>query len=158
MDFTRAAALKRGILLFWALWISVVVAMNVGDVLKAMGILPADWKLASGNYHAIVDVTKVYGTPHWLDMVLLLGVILWEGVAAALFWWARARYRDGHRSRWRAVYLAFSSLLALFGTFILTDELFHAYKVEGDHRGIAVLLLASLLALQLLPDRLPSSG
>lgn len=157
VDFTRAAVLKRGILLFWALWISVVVAMNVGDVLKAAGILPANWKLASGNYHAIVDVTKIYGTPRWLDLALLLAVIFWEAVGAMLFWWARARYRTGHRSRWRAVYLAFSSLLALFGTFILTDELFHAYKVEGDHRGIALLLLASLLALQLLPDTLPPS-
>lgn len=150
---TRSGLLKRGILLFWLLWISIVVLMNCGDALKAAGLLPSDWKLASGNYEAIVRVTSEYGTPRWLDFLLLIGVILWEGVCSALFWWAFRCYRRGHRRHLQAVSLAFTSLLALFGVFILTDEVFHAYKMEGDHRGIAILLLASLLALYLLPDR-----
>lgn len=152
-DYTRAGLLKRGMLLFWALWISIVVLMNVGSALKATGVLPGDWKLASGNYAAIAHVTGVYGTPKWLDLVLLLGVILWESLAASLFWWALRRYWIAAPRRWHAVYLAFTSLLALFGTFILTDEIFHTYKMEGDHRGIAVSLLVSLLAMHLLPDR-----
>jgi hypothetical protein len=151
--YTRAAILKRGILLFWSVWISVVVTMNVFDGLKALGLLPENWKAASGNYKAIVDATARYGTPHWLDAVLFLGVILWEGLAMVLFWWALRRYRAGHFRRWRAIYLAYTVLLGVFGAFIVMDEIFHEYRVEGDHRGISVLLLVSLMALQLLPER-----
>ncbi len=155
--YTRAGILKRGILLFWAIWISIVTLMNVGDAFKAAGLLPPDWKLSSGNYDAIVHVTSIYGTPRWLDFLLLLGVIVWESVAMVLFWWALRRYWTAASRRWHAVYLAFISLLALFGVFILTDEIFHKYGLEGDHRGIAMLLLASLIAIQLLPDRVSGS-
>jgi hypothetical protein len=151
---TRAGILKRGILLFWSLWVSVVVAMNVADLLKAVGVLPAEWTLASGNYDAIVRVTEhITRLPAWLDVLLLAGATLWETVCLVLFWWAYRVWPSRRPDRWPAVYLAFAGLLALFGGFILIDELFHAYKTEGDHRGIAVLLLASLLALQLLPER-----
>lgn len=151
--YTRAGVLKRGILVFWTVWISVVVLMNLGDALKAAGVLPSGWKVASGNYEAIVKAGQVYGTPHWLDYVLFLGAILWEAICMGLFWRALRRFHLGHSRRWRAVYLAFTSVLALFGAFILADEVFHEYRMERDHRGIALLLLASLLALQLLPDR-----
>ena len=152
-QYTRAGLLKRGILRCWLGWIGVVVFMNVGDALKTAGLLPSDWKLASGNYEAIVQVTSVYGTPKWLDYLLFLGAIVWEVACMVLFWWAFRRYHTRHSRRWRPIYLAFTGLLALFGAFILADELFHKYKMEGDHRGIALLLLASLLALQLLPDQ-----
>ena len=154
-SLSRAGLLKRGLLLFWCLWITIVVMMNVGDALVAMGLFPDDWKLASGNYHAMVTVTSVYGTPHWLDGLLFAGVILWESVCMVFFWRAFGRYRSGTAGHWRTIYLAFTGLLALFAGFILADEVAHKYGIEGDHRGIAILLLASLLALQLLPDRLP---
>lgn len=145
--------IKRGILLFWALWITVVVVMNVLDELKALHVLPPDWSLSSHNYDAIVKVTSnVHGLPRWLDALLLFGVIVWETIAAVLCWRAFRLFRRNSRRRLRAAYTALTSLLALFGTFILTDELFHAFKVEGDHRGISVLLLVSLFALQFLPD------
>jgi hypothetical protein len=156
-QYSRAGPLKRGILLFWALWITIVVLMNVADALKALGRLSGDWKLASSNYEAIVRITARYGTPHWIDSLLFIGVMLWEALAMALFWTAFRHYRMGDSIRWRTVYLAFSSLLALFGAFILSDEVFQAFKMEGDHRGISILLLASLLALQLLPDRIRES-
>jgi hypothetical protein len=155
--FSRAGLLKRGVLLFWPCWISIVVFMNIGDALKACGLLPDQWKLASGNYEAIVRVTGDFGTPPWFDMVMFMGILAWEALCTALLWRAFSRYRRGTADRWRAVYLAFSALLGLFGLFILGDELFHAYKMEGDHRGIAALLLVSLLALHVLPDRLPET-
>lgn len=149
----RSRLLKRMILLFWSVWISVVVVMNIGDGLKALGVLPNDWKVSSGNYEQIVKLARVYGTPHWLDFLLFLGAVAWESVCVVLFWWALLRFTRLHRRSWRLVYLAFTGLLALFFAFILSDEIFHAYVTERDHRGIAVLLLASLLALQLLPER-----
>jgi hypothetical protein len=76
----------------------------------------------------------------------------WEALAAVLFWWSYRRWRTGHPRAWRTVYLAFTVLLAVFALFILGDEVFHAYRDERDHRSIAILLLASLLTLQLLPE------
>lgn len=154
-DRTRARLLKRGILLFWSVWISIVVLMNSGNALKAAGFLPSDWKLSSGNYQAIAHVTAIYGVPHWADAILFAGVILWESVALILFWRAFRTYPRSGASSWRAIYLAFTTLFGLFAAFILTDEIFHDYKVEADHRGIALLLLVSLLAMHVLPDRLP---
>jgi hypothetical protein len=90
-------------------------------------------------------------------MVLFIGILAWEVLCMMLLWRAFCCYSRHASQRWRTVYLAFTALLALFGMFILGDELFHAYKMEGDHRSIAILLLASLLVLHLLPDRLPET-
>jgi hypothetical protein len=144
--------LKRGIVLFWAVWITIVVLANVAAALRAFDVLPSTWSLASGNYKAIADTTRVYSIPGWIDRALLLGVILWEAVGAALFWRTARLYLRNHRRRLRSAYTAAGCLLALFGAFILADEVFHAFRMEGDHRGIVLLLLASILALQLLPD------
>lgn len=151
---TRAAIFKQGLLLFWALWISIVVAMNVGDVLKASEILPSNWPAASGNYAMIVKDATKYGLPGWVDGGLFAGAILWEASAALLFWRALRQWRSRARGRWQATYLAHTALFGLFATFILADEVFHDYKVEADHRGICLLLLCSLLVLQLLPEKL----
>ena len=140
-------------LLFWAVWISIIVLMNAANVLKVARLLPTGWAFASHNYEAIVKATATYGMPHWIDMLLFLAVILWEAVCAILCWWALERFQTDHRRRMRVVYLAFTALLALFGMFILADEVFRDYRDEGDHRGIAILLIASLVAIQLLPDR-----
>ncbi|MGH2448141.1 MAG: hypothetical protein ACRDFS_06005 [Chloroflexota bacterium] len=158
MDFTRAGVLKRGILLFWSLWTSLVVVTNVFGLLKALGILARSFPLSSGNYMLLARTTGVYGTPAWVDQVLLILVILWELGCAVLFWRGLLRFASGRPGRWRAVYLAFAALLALFAVFILSDEIFRAYRIEGSHRGIATLLLASLLALQLLPDEAPADA
>jgi hypothetical protein len=154
-SYTRAGPLKRSILLFWAVWITMVVIMNVFDAIKALGLLPGDWPLASGNYEAIVKAASVYHAPNWLDFLLFLGAVGWEMVCALLFWRAWELFSHGRTTRWPAVYLAFTSIFGLFAAFILADELFHTYGIEGDHRGITVLALASVLVLTLLPDRLP---
>jgi 4-amino-4-deoxy-L-arabinose transferase-like glycosyltransferase len=128
--------------------------MNVFDLLKVAGILPAGWGFASGNYQAIVDLTARYGTPHAIDLLLFIGIIAWEGGCAGLLWWACQRFGRRHGRRWRTVNLGFVGLFVLFAGFILGDEIFQNFRMERDHRGIAVLLLASVLALQLLPDRI----
>jgi len=42
-QYTRAGLLKRGILLFWFLWISIVVLMNIFDALKAYAPFLHPW-------------------------------------------------------------------------------------------------------------------
>src|ERR1051326_7194797 len=92
-----SAALKRMLLLFWAAWLTVVFASNVCDGLKTCGGLPQSWPFASGNYDFLVQTTARYGPPAWLNGLLFLGVVIWEAVAAFLFWRAGARFggRDG---------------------------------------------------------------
>lgn len=145
-------SIKSGILFFWASWTTIVVFMNVMDELKALHVLPAGWKVASGNFKAISRVTDVYSVPAWLDKTLLFGALLWEAVGAGLFWRAFRLYLTGDKERLPATYTASSALLGLFGAFILADEVLHAYDMEGDHREIAAGLLLSLLALQHLPE------
>src|SRR5207248_6842904 len=80
--------LKRALLLFWAAWLSVVFATNVLDGCKAVGLLGEGWAFASGNYRFLAETTARYGTPAWLNGLLFLGVVCWEGAAALLFWLA----------------------------------------------------------------------
>src|SRR5215207_3909576 len=87
--------LKRGLLAFWAIWLSIVVLTNLLDALKALGALPAGWSFASGNWELMLKTTAIHGTPTWLTALLYLGVIAWEASAAALFWQAFARAARG---------------------------------------------------------------
>jgi hypothetical protein len=142
---TRAHMIRSGILLFWAAWFTVVTLTNGLDALKALGLLPAGWTLASGNYGLMLKVTGVHGTPTPVAALLFLGVILWEALATVLFWRAWA-------ARGSAIHTAFTVGLALWAAFTLADEIFIAYPLEAVHLRLFGLQLVSLLALRLLPD------
>ncbi len=141
----RARPIRSGILLFWAAWFTVVALTNLLDALKALGLLSPGWTLASGNYALMLKVTAVHGAPAAVVALLFLGVILWEALAAALFWRAWAR-------RGEAVATAFLVGLALWAAFTLADEVFIAYPLEGVHLRLFAVQLLSLLAIRLLPD------
>src|SRR4051812_13809660 len=78
--------LKRSLLAFWAVWLTVVFLTNLADAGKALGLLGESWAFASGNYRFLTETTARYATPAWLNAVLFAGVIAWEGLAAVLFW------------------------------------------------------------------------
>jgi hypothetical protein len=141
----RTHLLRSGILLFWAAWYTVVTLTNVFDALKAFGLVPAGWTLASGNYGLMLKVTAIHGTPTAVVALLFLGVILWEAGAAVLFWRAWA-------SRGEAMVRAFLVGLALWAAFTLADEIFIAYPLEATHLRLFAVQLLSLLAIRLLPD------
>lgn len=143
--------LKRGLLFFWALWLSIVCATNVLDGLKALAVLPPTWSLASGNYAFMVKVTAIHQTPSWLVDMLFAGVVLWEALGALLFWRAFFKFR-GLASGFAPVVLAFSVTLALWAGFIIADEVFISYQVEDAHRSIFLFELVTLLVVRLLPD------
>jgi hypothetical protein len=140
--------LKRMLLLFWAAWLTVVLTTNLLDGAKALGLLEDSLAFASGNYQFLTQTTARYGTPNWVNGLLFVGVICWEGVAAALFWLAWARFPR----RRRAVYAAFTASLALWGAFLLADEVFVAYAVAATHLRLFIAQLVTLLAVELLPD------
>jgi hypothetical protein len=143
--------LKRGLIFFWALWLSIVFATNAFDFLKHVGGLGESWAFASGNYDFMMSKTALYSLPDGLVMLLFLGVLVWEGLAAALLWRAFAAYRGGGRGL-NAVHTAFAFSLALWAAFMIADELLIAYDVEGTHMGIFTAQLVTLVAVRLLPE------
>ena len=144
--------LKRGLLAFWALWNLVVCFTNLCDGLKALGVLGAAWRFTSGNYPLLVGTTALYGTPSWINVVLFLGVISWEGASAILFWLACRRFGSTKGRSLQVMHTAFTVSLALWAAFILADEIFLAYGLEGTHLRVFTGQLATLLVIHLLPD------
>lgn len=143
--------LKRLLLLFWAIWFSVVFLSKLADAAKGLGLVNVHWGFASGNWTAIKDTTARYAFPDWLNAIMFTGVILWEGIAASLFW--RAGWSiQGRSSGRKAVYLAFTASLLLWGAFLVADEVFISYPLEAVHLRLFVANLVTLIAVELLPE------
>src|ERR1700733_980559 len=85
--------LKRSLLLFWAIWLSVVFLSNLADAGKEVGLIGESWSFTSGNFKSIKETTARYSIPDFVNALLFAGVILWEGVAALLFWLAAWTFR-----------------------------------------------------------------
>jgi hypothetical protein len=148
--------LKRFLLLFWAVWLSLVVASNVADGLKAAGVLPESFRFVSGNYGMILEVTAPFGLPPAVAGFLFVGVILWESLSLVLFWYTGLTFQGTKEpDRHGRLVLTFTVSLALWAAFQIACEAFPselAYKIEGVHRMVFAAQLATLLALVLLPD------
>ncbi|HTU93159.1 MAG TPA: hypothetical protein VMF69_23975 [Gemmataceae bacterium] len=143
--------LKRLLLLFWAVWLSVVFFSNLADAGKGLGLLGESWAFASGNWKLIQETTARYKFPPAVNAILFACVILWEGAAAVLFWRAGWSFR-GRSSAGKAVYWAFTISLLLWGAFLIADEIFLVYPLESTHLRLFVAHLATLLAVELLPE------
>jgi len=143
--------LKRLLLGFWSVWLTLILLTNVLDSLQARQVLGPNWRLASGNFKAIAATTARYDVPAWLNEVLFAGVIAWEAVAAALFW--RAFFLHGKPAGPAARTTATVVTLALWMAFVLADELFIAYPLVGVHLRLVTAQLATFLTLALVPDR-----
>jgi hypothetical protein len=154
MTDPSAARLKRGLLLFWGVWLAVVFATNFCDGLKALGLLGEGWAFASGNYRLVEQTTARYGTPGWLNGLLFVGVVCWEGAAALLFCLAGLVWGRGEGRRLRR--FAFALGLGLWAAFLLADEVLVAYALEGTHLRLFTAQLATLLAVELLPGDRPA--
>jgi hypothetical protein len=146
----NTTGIHRVLLLFWGLWYAIVALTNLGDALLALGVVSPDWKFASGNYGLIQQVVGRYPTPEWLTMPLFAAVILWEGLAAALFLRACLAWRAGavEANARGGARLAYAVGIGLFATFLLVDEFFIAYQMEGSHLRILVAHVVCLLLLE----------
>jgi hypothetical protein len=136
--------LKHGLILFWALWMTVVVLNNLGDGLRVLGLVPETFPIHSGNYSVMRDVMAKRRAPDWSTKLLFAGVILWEIIIAYLLW--------------RAVFdlttfliPAFGANLALWAAFMIADEVFVAYEVEATHLRIFTAQIVTLLFILLTP-------
>jgi hypothetical protein len=133
--------INRLLLWIWALWLSVVALTNACDALKALGLLPKTFSFASGNYGFIQSVTAIHHTPTFVVAGLFAGVIAWEVVGAVLHWRAALQPTPAAVSR------AFLVSIALWGAFMLADEVFISYDVEGTHLHLLIAGLVSVLVL-----------
>jgi hypothetical protein len=143
--------LRRSLLLAWAVWLSVVLLSNLADAGKEAGLLGESWTFASGNWKAIKETTARYGTPNVANALMFAGVIVWEGIATSLFWWAFLAFR-GNKAGRKILYLAFTTALLLWAALFISDEVFVVYPLEGTHLRLFIAFLVTLLAIELLPD------
>jgi hypothetical protein len=138
--------------LFWAAWLSVVVATNVLDVLRPIGAFPPSFPFASGNWHWINQTMDPLGVSHWMQAGLFAGAIAWEALAAGLFWRAVAAYRGKPIAEETETILTCGVNLALRAAFQVLDEVFLAYQPEGTHRAIFISQIATVVLLYLPPS------
>jgi hypothetical protein len=144
--------LKQGIVLFWALWLSMAWLSNLCDGLKACHLLGRGWWFASGNYAMMAETTQKYRTPPWVTTLLFLGVLVWQG-GAMLLWWAACLHFQGlHQPGASVLYAAFLANLALWAALLIADEIFLAYDTEATHLRVFTAQMTSLLVLALLPE------
>lgn len=146
-------AIKQGILLLWGVWLGIVTLLNVLDALKTAGRLPEGWRFYSHNFEGIVQATRIYDTPLWICRLLYASVIVWEAVATVLL------LRAGFSFSPAAANLAFFVSLALWGAFLVVNEVFltflaeagGAYSTAATHRSLFTSFLVSCVAVALLP-------
>jgi hypothetical protein len=148
LERLRDSTLRSGLVLFWALWLTIVTVTNLTDALKQLGLLPDEWKFASYNYALVVETVGAFGVPASIAAALFGGVILWQAVAAGLLWRAFSVLRlggDGHAAE---VTQAFVVNLALWSAFLIATELTVNYVTAGTHKGTLLAQLATLLVLR----------
>ena len=129
--------LKLGLLGFWTLWFAIVTATNL------LGL--------SANYQAIVKATQKYSPPAWVPRWLFGGAVAWQAATTALL--ARAIWLSfaGHALDLDAATLALGCGIALWGAFMLADEVTLKYEFERTHELLFIAQLATLVALHVLP-------
>jgi hypothetical protein len=141
--------LKQGLILFWALWISLVVLHNIFDALKELGMLPQSWRFVSANFQGIYDLLGGERTPRWMSGLLYAGAITWEGFTAYLFWTALLASRGTLNQS--AVITAFAANLVLWAVFMLMDEAFGDYELGSGHLRFFIAQLLTLMFILLVP-------
>lgn len=140
--------IKSGMLLMWALWMTLVTVYNLLDALKTLRVMPTR-TVSSSNFALLVRTTRVYRTPRWLVWTLFWGVIVWEALASGLLWAALLGGGLGLASA------ALGVSLLLWAGFILANQFFMTWLTEpaavAAHRSLFNMTALSLLLLYLLP-------
>jgi len=148
----RFPTLQTGLVLFWAVWLTIVTLTNLTDALKALGLLPDTFGWASYNHALVRDTVAAHGVPAVLAGILFAGVLLWELLAAALLWRAWNTMRRGAPGTAPAVTQAFAVNLALWSAFLVATELFINYATAATHKSTLIAQLATLLVVRGRPD------
>jgi hypothetical protein len=126
-----------------------IAVTNLVDLLGEFGVM--HWVfLNSGNFDFLGSVVKVYEVSPDITKLLLAGAWLIEVTGAALFWRALVGYgRGGGRLKAMAA-LCWGTLV--WTAFIFMTEFFVAYTDEAPFRELLMIMIATGVALALVPD------
>ncbi len=151
LDVPPGLLLKRLLLGFWAMYFSMVAITNTIDLLGELGAF--EWTfLNSGNFQYLESVVKVYDVGEVPTKLLLAGALAIELVAATLFWRALLTFGRGRGGKRAAVQaLCFGTFVWL--SFVFMTEFFVAYTAESPFRELLEIMIASSLAIILIPDK-----
>jgi hypothetical protein len=144
----RYSTLQAGLLVFWAIWLTLVTLTNFADALRKLGILPAEFRLASYNFDLVKDTVGAHGVPTAIAVVLFAGVIAWELLASVLFWRAWTVVRRGGSGAAPEITQAFVVSLALWAAFLIATEATVNYVTAGTHKETLIAQLATLLVIR----------
>ncbi len=142
--------LKTGILFFWGLWFGIVFLSNLIDLLNVHYGVMINFKFDSGNYQAVEKVISIYNTPNYILTLLFHFNIIIQGVTAFLFLIAAVSFYRLKPYSWKFVNLAFAISIALWGVFMIMEEVFIAYQFEPTHMRLGMFEMISLLMFHLL--------
>jgi hypothetical protein len=161
LGFGSSHGLTRVLLLFWAIWFSVVFASNAADALREVGLLPPSWRFASGNLALVAESASVYSLSQTWTTAGFSLVLALQLSAASLFWRAVLEPKPlGPQARSR-VLRPFLAGIALFCGFLVSDEVLLVYRrfpnLETTHFGILCALLLSLVLIHVLGGRDPAA-
>lgn len=144
----RFSTIQIGLVLFWALWLTLVTITNTFDALKQLGVLPASFTLASYNFDLVKSTVGAHGVPSTIAAVLFAGVIAWEALASMLLWQAWSVMRRGEPGTAPEVTRAFAVSLALWAAFLIATELMVNYTTAGTHKSTLIAQLVTLLVVR----------
>jgi hypothetical protein len=148
--------LIRALLLFWAIWFSVVTASNGADLLREAGLLSPDWRFASGNYSLVAESVALYSVSRAWASALFALVLVAQLTASALFWRAALDASPFAPRARPGIMYAFLAGIGLFSAFLVFDEVLLIYRrlpnLETAHFAILCALLLSLSLIHLLGE------
>lgn len=147
MNGNSVYLLKRGTLLFWAMWFSCAWLSNFFDLLKHAEWISPYWTFVSGNFTFVQNVLSIYKLPTVVAEILFVGVLFLEGLIALFFWKAFLTFSPGQPARLIWVNRAFTLSAGLWAAFLVTEEIFIAYLYEQSH---LLLFLAQLICLMMI--------
>lgn len=127
----------------WAVYVTVVVASNLTDLLTSFGWIHTSFR--SGNLAFIETATRIYFRSRPVDQVLLGGVIIWEASAAAILWYGAIVWYRSASVRVAVAEVGLSIVALLWVAFAIATEIFIAYDRGVSESSFWVLTIASLV-------------
>lgn len=132
----------------WAVYVTVVVASNLSDLLASFGWIHTSFR--SDNLAFIGTATRIYFRSQPVDQVLLGLVIVWEAGAAVLLWFGAIVWYRSASPRMAAAETGLIVIGLLWVAFAITTEIFIAYDRGISESSFWVLAIASLVTLLVL--------
>lgn len=149
-------AIKTGLLLFWGTFFLLTFLTNLFDLFGTEQYLQSGWHFRSGNYALVLSTINIYRLPFAVGMFLFVCDIILQGWLCVLFFVTAYKFWS-NKKPWFWVNFSFGIATLLWGLFIIMDELFIAYNLEGTHMTFITFTLIAFMAMHNLPDKRSSN-